>query len=113
VVLERAMSAFLTKLLLIVRSRLRSQARMQAEILVLRQQVLILARKSPSRVRLRNLDRLILVLLYRVFPTLINAITVVKRRRCSVGIGAAFEPTGTGSLGGPVVDPRLIERFEP
>jgi len=43
VVLERAMSAFLTKFLLIVRSRLRSQARMQAEILVLRQQVLILA----------------------------------------------------------------------
>ena len=77
-VLERAMSAFLTKFLLIVRSRLRSQARMQAEILVLRQQVLILARKSPSRVRLCNLDRLILVLLYRVFPTLINAITVVK-----------------------------------
>jgi len=64
VVVERAMFAFLAKFLLIVRSRLRAQARMQAEILVLLQQVLILARKSPSRVRLRNLDRLILVLLY-------------------------------------------------
>lgn len=37
-VLERAIFAFLTKLLLVVRSRLRSR---QAEILVLRQQVLI------------------------------------------------------------------------
>jgi hypothetical protein len=38
--LERAMLAFSIKLLLIVRSRLRSQARLQAEILVLRRQVL-------------------------------------------------------------------------
>jgi hypothetical protein len=78
VVLESAMFAFLTKLLLIVRSRPRSQARLQAEILVLRQQVLTLGRKSPSRLRLRNLDRVILVWLYRVFPTLLSAITVVK-----------------------------------
>jgi hypothetical protein len=72
------MFAFLTKLLLILRSRLRSQARLQAEILVRRQQVLILGRQSPSRERLRNLDRVILVWLYRVFPTLLSAITVVK-----------------------------------
>lgn len=49
-VVERAMLAVVAKLLLIVRSRLRSQSRLQAEILVLRQQVLILSRKSPSRV---------------------------------------------------------------
>jgi hypothetical protein len=78
VVLERAMLAFLTKLLLIIRSRLRSQARLQAEILILRQQLMVLGRKSPSRVRLRNLDRLILVWLYPLFPVLLNAITVVK-----------------------------------
>jgi hypothetical protein len=44
---------------------------------VLRRQVLILSRKS-SRARLRNLDRLILVWLYRIFPTLLSAIAVVK-----------------------------------
>jgi hypothetical protein len=43
VVPERAMFAFLTKLLLVVGSRLRSQARLQAEMLLLRQQVLILS----------------------------------------------------------------------
>jgi len=72
------MVAFLTKLLLIARTRLRSQARLQAEILVLRQQVLILTRKRAQRVRLRNLDRLILVWLYRTFPSILNAITAVK-----------------------------------
>jgi hypothetical protein len=42
------MFAFLTKLLLVVGSRLRSQARLQAEILVLRQQVLILSWAARS-----------------------------------------------------------------
>ena len=45
---------------------------------VLRQQVIILSRKSRSRVRLRNIDRLIFVWLYRFFPAILNAITVVK-----------------------------------
>jgi hypothetical protein len=72
------MLVFLTRLFLIVRSRLRSQARLQAENLILRQQVLVLTRNNPSRVRLRNLDRLILLWLYRLFPTLLSAITMVK-----------------------------------
>jgi hypothetical protein len=33
---------------------------------------------SRSRVRLRNIDRLIFVWLYRFFPAILNAITVVK-----------------------------------
>ena len=52
-----AMFAFLTKLLLVVRSRLKSRARLEAEILVLRQQVIVLSRKSRSRALLRNIDR--------------------------------------------------------
>ena len=73
-----AMFAFLTKLLLVVRSRLKSQARLEAEILVLRQQVIVLGRKSWSRVWLRNIDRLIFVWTYRQFPSILNAITAVK-----------------------------------
>jgi hypothetical protein len=49
-----------------------------AENLVLRQQVIVLSRKSSSRVRLRNIDRLIFVWLYRCFPAILNAITLVK-----------------------------------
>ena len=69
---------FLIKFLLVVRSRLKSRARLAAENLVLRQQVIVLSRKSRSRVQLRNIDRLVFVWLYRLFPSILNAITVVK-----------------------------------
>jgi hypothetical protein len=38
----------------------------------------VLSRKSGSRVWLRNIDRLILVWLYRLFPSILDASTVVK-----------------------------------
>ena len=69
---------FLIKFLLVVRSRLKSRARLEAENLVLRQQVIGLSRKSRSRVWLRNTDRLIFVWLYQLFPWILNAISVVK-----------------------------------
>jgi len=72
------MFAFLAKLLLVARSRLKSRASLEAENMVLRQQVIVLSRKSRSRVRLRNIDRLIFVWLYRCFPAILSAITVVK-----------------------------------
>ena len=50
-----AMFAFLIKLLLVARSRLESRASLAAENLTLRQQVIVLSRKSRSRVRLRNI----------------------------------------------------------
>src|SRR5216683_7667958 len=73
------MLAFLTKLLLVARSRLKPRAGLEAENQVLRQQMIALSRKSRSRLRFRNIDRLIFVWLYRFFPSILNAITVVKR----------------------------------
>ena len=72
------MVEFLIKLLLVARSKLKSRARLEAENIVLRQQVIVLSRKARSRLRLRNIDRLILVWMYRLFPSILNAITVVK-----------------------------------
>jgi hypothetical protein len=69
------MFAFLIKLLLVARTRLKSRANLEAENIVLRQQVIVLSRKAPSRVRLRNIDRLIFVWLYRGFLAILNAIT--------------------------------------
>ncbi len=40
--------------------------------------MIVLSRKSPSRVWLRNIDRLIFVWVYRLFPSILSAITVVK-----------------------------------
>src|SRR5208283_5948916 len=72
------MVEFVIKLLLVARCRVKSRARLEAENLVLRQQVIVLSRKSRSRVWPKNIDRLIFVWLYRLFPSILNAITVVK-----------------------------------
>jgi hypothetical protein len=72
------MVAFLSRLLLVLRASLRSGARREAEILILRRQLLVLGRKSRTRVRLRNLDRLLLVWLYRLYPSILHAVVIVK-----------------------------------
>ena len=58
--------------------RMASRASREAEILVLRQQLMVLSRKSRKRVRLQNIDRLVLVWLYRIFPSMLDAIVVIK-----------------------------------
>jgi hypothetical protein len=78
VLLERAMFAWLTRILLALRSVIEARASREAEILILRQQLLVLNRRSSVRLRLRNIDRLILVWLYRFFPFLLDAVVVVK-----------------------------------
>ena len=47
--LERAVVAFLNWFLLVLRYRFKSQARLEAENIVLRQQLIILSRKSSAR----------------------------------------------------------------
>jgi hypothetical protein len=58
--------------------RFKSRARLEAENLLLRQQLNVLMRKLPKRLRLRNSDRLLLVWLYRIFPSTLNAIRIVR-----------------------------------
>ena len=72
-----AMLAWLTRILLGLRSVLEARAAREAEILALRQQLLVLNRGRP-RVRLRNIDRLILVWLCRMFPSLLDTMVIVK-----------------------------------
>ena len=48
------------------------------ENLILRQQLVILRRKFPRRVRLWNIDRLLMVWLYRLYPSLLDAIIIVQ-----------------------------------
>jgi len=72
------MLALLSRILLTLRSLLEVPASREAEILVLRQQLLVLSRRSPKRFRLRNIDRLILVWLCRLFPSMLDAVVIVK-----------------------------------
>jgi transposase InsO family protein len=72
------MVGFLIQLLLAIRSRFTRRTRLEAENLILRQQLVVLRRKSPARVRLLNFDRLLLVCLYRLYPSLLDAIIIVQ-----------------------------------
>ena len=76
--MKRLMAAFLTQLLLVIRSWFAWRARLEAENLILRQQLIVLRRQRPKRVRLSNIDRLLMVWLYRLYPSLLDAIIIVQ-----------------------------------
>src|SRR5512136_1652240 len=77
-VMKRPMVAFLTQLLFALRSRFWRRARLEAENLLLRQQLIVLRRQHPGRVRLWNVDRVLFVWLYRLYPALLDAILIVQ-----------------------------------
>ena len=56
----------------------RSRATLEAENLVLRQQILVLRRTAPKRLSFNALDRLIFVGLYRLFSDVRSALVVVR-----------------------------------
>jgi hypothetical protein len=59
-------------------SPFKSKSRLEAENAALRHQLIILQRKVRGRVRLTNSDRLFLVQLYRWFPSVLTAITIMR-----------------------------------
>jgi hypothetical protein len=59
-------------------SLVKSRRRLQAENLVLRHQVNILRRRASRRLRLSNADRLAFVWLYRLCPSVVDAVAIIK-----------------------------------
>ena len=59
-------------------SLLRSRVRLEAEILILRQQINVLRRNSPKRFAFRALDRLVFVGVYRLVPGIEDALAIVR-----------------------------------
>jgi hypothetical protein len=56
----------------------RSRVRLEAEILVLRQQINVLRRKSPKRLAFGSFDRMVFVGLYRLVPRTVGALAIVR-----------------------------------
>ena len=56
----------------------RSRATLEAENLVLRQQIIVLRRTAPKRLSLSGFDRLIFVTLYQLFPDVRSALAIVS-----------------------------------
>ena len=57
---------------------LRSRVQLEAEILILRQQINVLRRNSSKRFAFRPLDRLVFVGLYRLTPGIVDALAIVR-----------------------------------
>jgi hypothetical protein len=72
------MVALLCFFLTLFVSPLRSKSRLEAENAALRHQLTVLRRKVRGRVQLTNDDRLFLIQLYRWFPSILRAITIIR-----------------------------------
>src|ERR1700704_3249365 len=72
------MIAFLSLLLHVVVSPFKTRARLEAEIIMLRHQLNVLRRRFPSNPKLVVADRLLFVWLYRLFPSVMNAVTIIR-----------------------------------
>src|SRR3990170_4653380 len=62
----------------VMASLFRSRAKLEAANLVLRQQVNVLRWRTPKRPHLNNTDRFLFVWLYRWFPTVLEAVAIVR-----------------------------------
>jgi hypothetical protein len=57
---------------------LRSPEQLRAENTVLRHQLNVLRRKAPKRPRLSNGDKVLFMWLYRLFPAVAGAVTIIR-----------------------------------
>src|SRR5262245_19738986 len=72
------MAALILLILNLIGLPFKSKRRLAAENAALRQQVIVLQRKVRGRLEFTNGDRLFFVQLYRWFPSVLNAITIIR-----------------------------------
>src|ERR1700693_1712187 len=72
------MMALLCFILTVLISPFKSKSRLEAENTALRHQLMVLRRKLRGRVRLTNSDRWFFIQLYRWFPLVLHAITIIQ-----------------------------------
>jgi hypothetical protein len=72
------MIAFLILFIHVVISPFKAKGRLEAEIIMLRHQLNVLRRRVAPKPRLAVADRLLFVWLYRLFPSVLNALAIVQ-----------------------------------
>jgi transposase InsO family protein len=72
------MIALLWFVLVILASLFKSKSRLEAENAALRHQLIVLRRHVRGRIRVTNSDRLFFIQLYRWFPSVLEAITIIR-----------------------------------
>src|ERR1039458_6610842 len=64
--------------LALLTAQFKSKIRLEAENAAFRQQLIVLRRKVPGRVRLTNNDRWFFIQLYCWFPSILKALTIIR-----------------------------------
>ena len=72
------MIAFLSRVLHVVVSPFKTRAQLESEIVLLRHRLNVLCRRVPSKPKLAVAKRLIFVWLYRLFPSVLIAISIFE-----------------------------------
>ena len=75
----------------------KSRSRLEAENLFLRHQLNIALRRAPPRLRLRGSDRALLILITKLWPSLLGAAKWFSRRPSCGGIVLASRCSGVGN----------------
>ena len=89
----------------------RSRATLEAEILVLRQQINVLRRGVPRKLAFNPIDRLIFIGLYRLFPQTCRALAIVKPDTVINGTARASDRIGAGNRDAAAADQRCRWKF--
>jgi hypothetical protein len=71
-------------------SPFKTRGQLEAEIVLLRHQLNVLHPRVPSKPKLAVADRLLFVWLYRPFPSVLNAVTIVQPETITRWHRAAF-----------------------
>ena len=100
------MTDLLRVIFAVLASLFKSRAEVEAENLVLRQQVNVLRRRMPKGPALTNIDRLLFVWLYRWFPPRQALSRSSGRKQSFAGTALAFAPIGGGDLAAVLADRR-------
>ena len=72
------MIALIRLLLNLFAALFKPKSRLEAENAALRQQLTVLQRKVRGRIQFTNADRLFFILLYRWFPSVLKAMTIIR-----------------------------------
>ena len=101
------MIELLQLILHIVASLFKSRAKLEAEILVLRQQLNVLRRQVSKRPQLNNIDRFLLVWLCCWFPSILGAIAILRPETIIRWHRAGFHSYWRSRSGNRVGRPRI------
>src|SRR5215813_7949278 len=93
------MTALIILLLNLGASLFKPKSWLEAENAALRQQLVVLQRQVRGRVQFTNSDRLFFIQLYRWFPSVLKAMTIVRPETVMRWQRAGFVATGVGNRG--------------